>query len=59
MADRIYRDKDGRLAHVQPTATGYLIRYRDGRTTSISFRQLARTVSTVSGTGTVGLPQAP
>lgn len=43
MRDRIYRDKNGRLARVQPTATGYLIRYRDGRTTSVSFRQLALT----------------
>jgi hypothetical protein len=42
MRDRIYRDKNGRLARVQPTATGYLIRYRDGRTTSVSVRQLAR-----------------
>ena len=41
MRDRIYRDKNGRLARVQPTPTGYLIRYRDGRTTSISFQQLA------------------
>ena len=59
MSDRIYRDKNGRLARVQPTATGYLIRYRDGRTTSISFQQLARTVSPVGGTGTADLPQAP
>lgn len=59
MRDRIYRDRNGRLAHVQPTATGYLIRYRDGRTTSISFRQPARTVSTGGGTGTADLPQAP
>jgi hypothetical protein len=59
MPDRIYRDKDDRLACVQPTATGYLIRYRDGRTTSISFRQLAHTVSPVGGTETAGLPQTP
>jgi hypothetical protein len=55
MRDRIYRDKNGRLAHVQPTATGYLIRYRDGRTTSISVQHLA---PMAGGTGNADLPQA-
>jgi hypothetical protein len=55
MRDRIYRDKTGRLARVQPTATGYLIRYRDGRTTSISFQHLALMAGAA---GNADLPQA-
>jgi hypothetical protein len=35
LTDGLYRDKNGRTAHVRTTATGYLISYTDGPTITL------------------------
>ncbi len=36
MSDGVYRDRNGELVTVQSTSKGYLLRYADGRTVTVS-----------------------
>ena len=40
MDDGIYRDRNGDTAWVKRTASGYVIRYADGRVISVSTEQV-------------------